>query len=35
MILDVGCGKDKAEIEGEKVIGIDFRRVPMLMSSMI
>ncbi len=25
MILDVGCGKNKVEIEGEKVIGIDFR----------
>ncbi len=24
MILDVGCGKDKVEVEGEKVIGIDF-----------
>ena len=24
MILDVGCGKNKVEIEGEKVIGIDF-----------
>ncbi len=24
MILDVGCGKNKAKIEGEKVIGIDF-----------